>query len=77
MLKNGQHPNILPICRCFVRKRDTGTRKFILALLGISVFKRMTRGSNNGLLFTERMFQWDVVKYTSYQALEMSVYAFR
>ena len=65
------------IYRCFIRKRENGTRKFVLALLGISVFKSMTRGSHNGLLFTERMFRWDVIKYTNYQAFEMSIAAIR
>ena len=64
--------------RCLVRTRENGERKYILSLLGISLFSGMQRGVHkNGLLFTEKVFGWNVVDYTNYRSFECTVYAIR
>ena len=65
------------ISRCFVKRRENGTRKFILAILGLSIFRAMLHGQGSGLLFTEKMFGWDVVKYANYSSFELCTYIFR
>ena len=63
--------------RCFIRKRENGTRKFILAILGLGIFRSLTHGSGSGLLFTEKMFGWGVVEYANYSSFELCTEIFR
>jgi len=68
---------VLEAWRCFIRKRENGTRKFILAILGLGIFRSLTHGSGSGLLFTEKMFGWGVVEYANYSSFELCTEIFR
>ena len=61
-----------------MKPRENGKRKFILSLLGISLFSGMQKGVHkNGLLFTQRVYGWNVVDYANYRSYECTIYAIR
>jgi len=66
--------------RCLIKERTNGKRKYLHSLLVISMFAGMAASwntNNNGLLFTERMFGWELVQYTNFTSFALVIYSFR
>lgn len=56
------------------RKRDEGMRKILLFIIGIRVSASLSANYTNYLLFTERVFGWNVVQYTTFTSVFMGLY---
>ena len=66
--------------RCLTKERPHGIRKLLHSLLVICLLAGMAASwntSNNGLLFTERMFGWELVDYTNFVSFAFVIVALR
>jgi len=52
--------------RCFFKVRPNKTRRFIFALVGITLISGLSRPWSSLLLYVEKMFGWTLVDYTNY-----------
>ena len=63
-----------------MKERPNGKRKYLHSLLVIAMFAGMAASwntQNNGLLFTERMFGWELVQFTNFTSFALVIYALR
>lgn len=56
------------------KKRDEGIRRILLFIVGIRLGSSFSQNHSSTLLFTERVFGWDVVQYTTYTSVYMGLF---
>ena len=66
--------------RCLWKERPNGMRNYLHSILVVSMAAGMAaswNSGNNGLLFTERMFGWELVDYTNFTSFAFVIIALR